>query len=493
MAFLGMDIGTSGCKATVMEADGTFVASHSCGYEVKRQQGLHEIDGQTIWKAARAVIAAVAYQASPKIIEAISISSFGETAIPVDNEGKILATGILYTDPRGQIEAQSLANQIGDATIARITGVYPHGMYTLPKIMDLKSRQPQLFDRVAKVLLMEDFIIYQLTGQAAISYSLATRTMGLDIQTGTYSSKVFDAAMVSPTLFSPPVASGTRIAKVKKDVATETGLHENCWVCTGGHDQVCAAIGAAALTPNMAVNGTGTVECVTPVFKGKKINPSLAKKGYVCVPYVDKGEYVTYAFTYTGGVLRKWYKERFVSDLAQNPDAYSILDASLPKEPTGLLLLPHFAGAATPYMNPHAKGAIMGLTLETTKEDLLKAIMEGIAFEMRHNMQILAQNGIKVDCMRVTGGAAVSAAWLQMKANILNIPLCAVKNVEAGTVGAIMLAACGADAFSSLDEAANVFVKTRQDVVPQKEQVKKYDEIYDRYLQMSSVIHKINR
>lgn len=477
MALLGLDVGTTGCKAIVYNTKGELLGSCYQEYQIITETGRFEIDPNLVWESVRKVLTCAAEE-SPEPVEAIGISSFGESVVPLDREGNVLANAILYTDPRGEEECKFLEE------FTPITKVSAHPMYSIAKILWQKNNQPALFSKVWKYLLFEDFILYRLTGNCMISYSEATRTGCFDVANKCFSQAVLSAAGLSADLFSTPVPSGTICGRVKNFPLLESAV-----VTTGGQDQICSALGAGATSLGSAVCGIGTVECITPVFGAPIEDLATLSKGYCCVPYAMEGSYVTYAFSYTGGAMLKWFRDKIADTDAKS--VYRTFDEKVKNSTTNLLLLPHFAGAATPYMDVNATGAILGLTLSSTREDIYRAILEGCCFEMLLNIEELKQAGIDIAIVTATGGGASSKLWLQMKADIFGFPVRSLKNSEAGTVGAAMLAGVAIGAFPNLEDAASHLVKYDQEYLPNFERRDQYLKKYQKYKKLYSLLKEI--
>jgi len=199
-------------------------------------------------------------------IAGIGVTSFGETFVMTDENGKPLHTAMLYTDPRGEEECQELTDKLGGRHIADITGLRPHQMYSIAKIMWMKNNRPDVYEKTARIMLMGDYVVYHLTGKAQIDYSLASRTMAFDIRTLSWSREILDTAGVDVRLMSSVVPTGTTAGCVTEAAAEKTGLSGTAQVISVSHDQVAAAVGAGAFDGSVAVDGAGTVECLTPVY-----------------------------------------------------------------------------------------------------------------------------------------------------------------------------------------------------------------------------------
>lgn len=480
----GIDIGTTGCKITVYENDGTYLYRAYREYPVSRNTGEHEVDARYIWKGVKEVIADAASR-YPKI-EAIGVTSFGESCVLLDERDEPLRPVMLYTDPRGSRECEELVSRMGRERIEKIAGVRPHSMYSLPKIMWIKKNCPEEYAKTRHILMMEDYVVYMLTGNAVIDYSMAARSMAFDIRKLRWSDEIFAAAAIDSVLFSMPVISGTSAGKIRKELTEELGLGDDTLIVPVGHDQVAAAIGSGVFETDCAVDGAGTVECITPVYEGIPQGSAMAECGYAIVPYVLPGKYVTYAFSYTGGALISWYvnqmakeEKRQAKELGRS--VYEILEEGMKDAPTGILVLPHFAGAATPYMDMGSKGAVIGLTVEHTAADLYRAMMEGVAYEMMLNMEHLEKAGIRPGRLRATGGGAASEVWMQMKADVLNVPITSLGSAEAGAAGCAMMAGIAVGLFEGLEEAAKKLITEKRTYYPREEQHVLYRAHYERY------------
>ena len=494
MKIAGLDIGTTGCKLTVFDESGSELGKSYRDYPVQRNAGGHEIDAGALTEGVFAVISEMAKKYPD--IAGIGVTSFGETFVMTDDDGNPLAPAMLYTDPRGKEECRELVEKIGLEKIARITGITAHEMYGLPKIMWRKKHDPEIYEKTRHIFQMEDYVVFSLTGNAQIDYSLATRSMAFDINGLCWSDEMLDAAGIDKALFSNPVPSGTDASVITDKAAKRTGLSKNTHIVSIAHDQVAACVGAGAFDENTAVDGAGTVQCLTPVFDGMPVVKKMMSGKYVIVPHVIPGKYVTYAFSYTGGALMQWCTSNLAKKERELGEARSLsVNEYLEKEytnnrqslgldpdgPSGMLTLPHFAGAATPYMDMGSKGAILGLTTDSKVSDIYRACMEGVTYEMFLNYKNVVKAGAKPKIIHATGGGAHSAVWMQMKADILGLPVIALSTVDAGTVGSAMLTGIAIDVFNDLEEAAGKMIEKIKKYEPREEYHEKYMEVFERY------------
>lgn len=482
----GLDVGTTGCKLTIYNEKGEFIQNFYREYEVTRKDRSQVICGQNIFDAVCDMIKAGAAECE---ISAIGVSTFGETFVALDENDNVLMPSMLYTDPRGYDECKALCDLLGEDTITKICCVKPHQMYSLPKLLWIKNNLPDVFAKIKRVLLIEDYIIYMLTGKAQVNYSLAARTMAFDVRKKCWSDEILSVAGIDKALLSTPVAPATIAGEIKPDIAKRLGIKNRVMMVNAAHDQVAAAVGAGVLESGQAMDGTGTVECVVPVFDKIPENEQLYREGYAIVPFAIDGKYVCYALSYTGGATIKWYRDKISAE-----KSYAVLDESVKDEPTGILIMPHFAGGANPYMDIESKAAFLGLTLEHTSADIYKALMEGVTYEMMINISHLEGFGIVPEKLYATGGGAASKVWLQIKADILNRPVTTLLAKEAGACGNCMLTGVAMGIYKDLFEAKKFFVKERKTFMPRENsRYKKYFEAYKKiYGAVRPIIEEIN-
>lgn len=495
MKLAGLDIGTTGCKCTVFDENGKYLNRAYRDYPVVRSLSGHEIDISGIMNGVYAVLSEMA--ALYPDIEGIGVTSFGETFVMVDDDGNPLHPAMLYTDPRGAEECAELIEKLGEKQIGRITGVRPHEMYSISKMMWIKRHEPEIYKKAKRVHLIGDYVVRHLTHTAQIDYSLAARTMAFDIQKLKWSDEIFAAAEIDASLMSKPVKTGSSAGEIIAEIADKTGLSKETKIISVSHDQVAAAVGAGAFDSKTAVDGAGTVECLTPVYDVMPDMDAMFNGRFAVVPYVIPGKYVAYAFSYTGGALLQWCtgelaKKEVEASKEQGISVNQYLESSYSgKRPTGLLVLPHFAGAATPYMDTGSKGVIAGLTTASKLNDIYVACMEGVAYEMKVNYEALKPSGVRFDCLNATGGGAKSPMFMQIKADVLGMPIRALKTTDAGTVGSAMLTGIATGVFDDLSDAVSHMVEETALYEPDPENHKKYLDIYENYKKLYSAVRPL--
>lgn len=482
MPIMGLDIGSTGCKAMAFAEEG-----RPLGYayrEYPKAAGETSLDARVLWQAVEEVVQEVA--ATTPGIRALSVSSFGESFVPVDRQGQPLCPIVMYTDDRALAQCGRLEEAFAQGGYASTVGAWPHVMYSLPKMAHLVQEQPGLAAQVWKYLLVEDYVLYRLTGEAVTDYSMAARTMAFDVKRHAWADEVLALSGVEAARMAQPLPSGAAVGPILPDRAGRLGLPQDCLVVTGGHDQVCAAVGAGVLAGGRAVNGMGTVECVTPVFDHPVLEEAFLRQHYVCVPHAQPGKYVTYAFSFSGGAILTWFRDAFMRHRKAEAQAagvslYTLLEREAPQEPTQLVVIPHFAGSGTPDMRTTHRGGVLGLTLGTSSGDLYRALMEGVAYEMAYNLDCLARQGVTVGRLDAVGGGARSRMWLHIKADLTGLPVVPLQVEEAGLTGTAMLAATALGEYRDLPQAAAAFVREQEPILPDPHRHEQYQAGYARF------------
>ncbi len=444
--YMGIDIGTSGCKAAVFDSDGLQISLAYHEYQIiSENEGWAELDPEEVIRKCFLVIKESAMQVAPDTITGIGISSQGEAFALLDQEGKILCNALVSSDNRANEYSSGWAEKFGEEKLYQVTGHTPHPMFSLFKLLWIKDHWPRIWEATCKILCFEDFLQYRLgLSDPAMGWPLAGRTMLFDVINHCWSPEILDAAGISETQLSRPLQSGSVAGRIDPGIAKKLGLKENTFIVTGGHDQPCCGLGAGAILPGIAVYSAGTVDCITPAFNNPVFKSLLRESNLCTYDHVVGGMYATVAFSLTGGNILKWFKEEFgrvESDLARetDEDTYDLLLNQLPENPTKLIVLPYFTPTGTPYFDSSAKGAVIGLDLTTKRNELLKALLEGVALEMKLNLEILEQSGYQVNELRVIGRGARSQVWNQLKSDIIGKPITVINVTEAGCKGAAML------------------------------------------------------
>ncbi len=317
MRLLGLDIGTTGCKAMVFEQDGTAIASARREYGVQMPRPTWaEQDAEEVWRLAqdamREVIATVTMEwACGEEIEAIALSVQGEAVIPVDADGRALRPAILGMDTRTSPQNEQLEAQLGARTLFTLTGMPIHTINTLPKLMWLREHEPDLWTRAAHFLLYEDFIVRKMTGEAVVSRCLASRTQMYALRDDAWSGDVLGVLELDRSRLARVAPSGTLVGPIRADLAADLGFAKPPMVVTGGHDQACGALGVGLVQPGLAVVSTGTAEVVEVALAAPVVNETLYAGNISVYAHAVPGLFLAMTLNHSGGLLLRWYRDTY--------------------------------------------------------------------------------------------------------------------------------------------------------------------------------------
>ena len=496
MRLIGLDIGTTGCKAALFSTEGDLLASASMEYAVDiPHPGWAEQDAEYVWKLAQEVLRDVVVAAQGEEISAIGLSVQGEAVIPVDAQGHALRPAMLGMDARTYPQNDQLRKQFGAEWLFEHTGIPIHTINTLPKMLWLKQHETDIWHKATRFLLYEDFIIHKMTGQAAISRCLASRTQMYDVKADGWSVPLLSSLDLDPKRLAPVRPSGEAVAPMTRALAESLGFSKPPLVVTGGHDQACGALGVGLTKPGLASVSTGTAEVMEVSLAQPYLNETLYKGNISVYSHVVPGLYLAMTLNHSGGMLLRWFRDTLCElqmQQVQGSSAYDLILQDAKADPTNMLVLPHFAGSGTPTFDTASKGAILGLTFGATRTDIAKAILEGVTFELRVNVDLLREGGVPINELRAIGGGARSALWVQLKADITDTPVVVPRITEAACWGAALLAGQGAGCFAEAAQMAEQTLHLEKRFVPDPIQQEKYQARYELYRKAYPLLTNLN-
>jgi xylulokinase len=491
MYLAGIDVGTTNTKTVIFDVEnGQICAVGSCRSITRHPVAeWSEFDAEDLWGTVlHSIQEAVQRCDHPERIQAISVASMGEAAFPLDTDGKVLYPAIAWHDQRAAAEAQWWESTVGRERLFTITGQNAQPIYGINKLLWLRNHMPQVFERMRHWLNIEDFVLWKLSGNFATDYSIASRTMLFDQHTLNWSEPLLQQAGLSADWFAPAFSSGTAIGTVRKEVAEKTGLPQQAVVCTGGHDHLCGALAAGVTRPGHLLVSMGTASAILAVGDTFCPDQELLAAGSTSYAYVIPHTYVTLGMlSFAGGAL-EWiitllYGRGEQETVAPEIYAQALHEAAnVPAGARGAIILPSFLGSGTPYGQRPAHGAILGLTPAHKRPELVRALMEGLAFWLRDNTQMFYNLGIVSSQPEITviGGITQAAALLQIKADVTGSLIKVPQITEAAATGAALLAGVGANIFSSGEEAASAVRHTVQTYEPDAQAVETYKTIYEQ-------------
>lgn len=487
MAYAGLDVGTSGSKILVYDLDGNVLFQASRTYQELGTKGRRELEPGTVREQVKLLLKETG-QRCPEPIEAMAVTSLGESVVCMDGNGGFLANSMLTGDPRGIPETAEIIERMGAERIFEITGLPPNELYGLPKYMWL-DRNTEAVKRAAAILHYEDFIGYMLTGERCVSYSSAARSMAFDIRKMDWSEELLSLAHVRKEQMSRPVPPLTVIGTILPEMAEELCLPRGMKLVAGGHDQSMAALGSGLVNMETGECGMGTCEFLFAMLPGmpdRSMTDYMIRNDFTCIPYVLPDTYLSSLEVTTCGALKNWARDTILKGTALECEArgenfYDYIDRAAGPLKTEVMVLPQFGSSGNPDLSMDARGTVTGLTIHTKPEELYRGILEGMAFQMYLSYERLRKLGTRMNTIAVTGGGAASRLTMQIRADVFGQRVLSLKSRESGTLGCMLMAAAGTGAYPSLEEGIRRAVKVEEEFYPDDRMHEYYMEKFEKY------------
>ena len=502
---LGIDLGTTGIKAAICSTEGDLLGESYLEYPlIKPTPGVVEQDAREWWELTQEAIrqalrtaaadgpeshfrsADTAQQQTQKkcaqhvafareTVRALSVSSQGISFVPVDEEGQPLGNAINWLDTRATAEAESIRRRYSDADLFRLTGKRASPAYVLPKLLWLREHGPDLYRRTHKFLMAHDFLLHKFSGHFVTDHSMAGGTLLYDITRQDWSPDLLNAFDIAVEQLPEIRWSGTSLGTIRPEVAKSLDLSENVLVAVGGQDQKCAALGAD-IRPGVATVSLGTASAISCLIDGPRLDP---KRRIPTFPFVVSGYWDFEGVVGTAGGAFRWLRETLFPEME-----YGTLDGMATESPpgaNGVCFYPHLSGAGSPHWRADVLGAFLGLTLAVGPNDLVRSVLEGVAFQIRANLEAMEDIGIAIEELIIFGGGGKSQLWSQMISDITGKPATVTEMVDVANWGACILAGAGARFFSGSVLGRSASKSQAPRLVPRPEVVQLYEEIYHSY------------
>jgi xylulokinase len=356
------------------------------------------------------------------------------------------------------------------------------------KILWIKNHEPEIYEKTAKFLLIEDYFLFRLTGEYVTEGSLVTSTCYWNFRTRGWWGEMLEKLGISEKQLPQYRESGEAVGKLRPEVAAELGLSSDTIACTGALDQACGAIGVGNIKPGVFSENTGAALAICATVNQPIIDPGDQMP---CHYHGIPGLYMLHTFT-SGGIVLRWFRDEFAAMEMQvgkssGLDAYDLMGleaANVVAGCEGLVMLPHLQGAMAPEANPKASGVFYGFTLRHGRNHFMRAIMESVGLIVRRNIEVLEGLGVPVNEIRALGGGARSRIWKQIEADIVGRPVLTTANEEAATLGAAILAGKAVGLYSSVEEAAGEMIQIKEKFEPTMSNRAIYDETYGTYVKL---------
>ncbi len=480
---IGLDAGTTSIKGLLISSDGSQETFAQKEYALEYRDGdIVELDPEIYWNTTLYIINQLLTKSgiSPDKIRAISFSSQGETLIAVDESGKPLRNAIVWLDNRSEKEAKSIEKYFSRQTLLENTGqpeILP--LWPATRILWIRENEPDIFKNVSKFLLVEDYLIYKLTGQYYSEESLVSSTLCYDIQKKKWWDEMLDFLSITPKLLPEVLPSGSPTGRITKESALTTGLSSDTMVITGGYDHVAGAIGSGNIAEGIVSETTGASMAMVVTIDNPVVDIGL---NLPCQCHAVPGKYILQPYGQTAGMVLKWFRDEFFE--GSSYDQMTALAEKVPAGCEGLIMLPHLMGAGSPEFDTQVKGVFAGITPQMGKGHFVRAIMESVACMINRNIDALKKHGIELSEIRALGGGAESDLWNQIKADTTGIPFITLQSRETPCLGAAILAGIGCGLFKGFEEGCNQLVGFKKKYLPESSQHVHYQRVFEKYVRL---------
>lgn len=477
---LGIDLGTSAVKVSAVNNNGEIVKQTIKGYQLSQPQPGYSEQNPQDWVdgVIQAIKELIQADINPKDIKGISFSGQMHGLVLLDKENKVLRPAILWNDTRTTKQCKEILSKMGKQFID-ITGNNALEGFTLPKILWVKENEPQVWNKVHKFLLPKDYVRLVMTDKMGLDYSDATGTVILNIKRNIWSDRILDQFDIPKQICPDLINSTDFVGNVSEDFAQETGLSTSTKVFAGGGDNACGAVGSGILKSGMGLSSIGTSGVVLKFEDNNTINyqGQLQLEDHA----LPNANY-SMGVTLSAGFALSWFKKQFYPH--ESFDQLTDEAAKSPLGSHGLVFTPYLMGERTPYPDSIIRGSFIGVSGNQCRGDFARSVMEGITFSFKDIFEIYDKHDSEIDKVIAIGGGAKSRLWLQMQADIFNVPVITLKNEQGPGLGAAMIAATGLGWFNSLQDCATRFVKYDKTYLPIPENVTKYKQLYLIYHQV---------
>jgi len=479
---VGVDVSTTATKAVLQDAEGTVRAVGMSAYSYETPHPLwSEQDPALWWEATRIAVrgALEAADTDAEAVEAVGLTGQMHGLVALDDRDEVLRPAILWNDQRNGAECDAIRGIVGRRRLIEITGNDALPGFTAPKLLWLRRHEPDVWASIAHVLLPKDFVRLRLTGEHALDRADGSGTILFDLAARDWSPEILDALAIEPRWLPPtfegPMVTGT----ITEGAASATGLRAGIPVVAGGGDQAAAAVGVGSVVPGVSSLSLGTSGVLFTTTEG----PAIESEGRLhafCHAVPDRWHLMGVMLSAAGSL--RWYRDALAPDVAFEELVEEA--AEVPPGSDGLLFLPYLTGERTPYPDPLARGAFVGLTVHHGRAHLTRAVLEGVAFGMRDSLELMRAAGIQPpDQIRATGGGSRSALWRRILADVLGASIVTTPSAEGAAQGAATLAAVGAGWFDTVQDACRALVRIGE-TTPPSETGGAYTNAYARYREL---------
>lgn len=477
---LGIDVSTTGAKALLIDRNGQVVSSATTPLSLSTPRPLwSEQDPREWWAGtAKSIQEALAQAgADGAAVAAIGLTGQMHGLVLLDEQGEVLRPAILWNDQRTGPQCDTIRARLGRQRLIQITGNDALTGFTAPKVLWVQENEPEVYARARHILLPKDYVRFRLTGGYAMDKADGAGTILFDLKTRTWSPEVLEALGIPPE-WLPPTYEGSEVTgAISPEAARETGLAEGTPVVGGGGDQAAQAVGVGAVQPGIIALTLGTSGVVFATTEAPLIEPEGRLHAF-CHAVPNRWHFMGVMLSAAGSL--QWYRDTLAPD--KDFDALVGEAEDAPPGSEGLLFLPYLTGERTPYPDPLARGAWVGLTVRHTRPHLTRAVLEGVAFGIKDSFTLIQQAGLgEIRQVRISGGGAKSPVWRQIMADVLGVELATVNTTEGAAYGAALLAGVGAGFYPDVVAASEAMIQVTGRTAPDPATAAIYPDYYERY------------
>lgn len=497
---LAVDMGTTAFKASIFDEKGNLQGNALIEYDISsKHAGWAEVDAGTYVDTFRKCIIMALESAglAAEDILCMTMSTQGETSLFLDRENRSLRPAIVWLDTRASREAEQIVDEFGIHTIQRKTGqVGADAIWPGAKILWLSKHEPEVFSKIHKIVQLNGYFAFLLTGRMAEDDSLLGSSIYWNINSRKYWPEMLKFLGITRAQLPEIVFPGTIVGEVTDTAAAEFGLAKGTKVSIGAIDLACGAIGVGNVRPGIFSESTGSALCSMTMVETPILDPN---RQIPCYCGALPGQYMVHSYA-TGGLMMRWYRDTFcqlemTSEEELGRNTYDQLDDLAWKVPAGsdgLIVLPHLQGSGPPDLNPNAKAVFYGMTIAHTKGHVTRAIMESVAVVLKRMIDGAVSLGVDVDRIISYSGGAKSDLWSQIKADVTGLPVYTTKNnSDACGLGAVIIAGVQLGIWQSAEEAADAIVEIDREFLPDESNREVYDQLIRNYMKLMEQLRPV--
>jgi len=501
----GIDLGSTSLKCVIYDLAGNVIASHT--HPTERYNPYPDHPEWTVWQpeqiwggTAAAMKKAVAMLDDPRHIKGVAVTGMGMDGVPVDEQGNCLYPFISWHDPRTEEQLQWWENNIGAERTFGVGGNTLWRFNTALRLLWMAEHEPGILARTDKWLLIEDFLNFMLCGRRATDYTMASCTLLFDQRKRDWSQDILNQSGIDRRLLCDAYPSGTLLGEVTEKASKATGLPVGTPVVLGGHDYLCSALPVGAFEPGVVLDVTGTWEIVLATIPAPILTPEVQRLGVTVETHVARDIYAVWGGAVASDML-EWYRKEYGFEAQQRAEKvggvdwdYLMIEAlASPAGARGAMFLPHMSAAGCPVVDTRSLGAFVGLSSFVQRGDMLRAIIEGLDYQVLDIVTALKNGlGIKPDRLVVVGGSTRNSFWMQNKADITGLPIDVPEVEEATPLGAAILAGIGVGLYRNEQDAFERVYKKGKTYQPDSQLASRYAEWYQIYKQLYPVLKSVN-